>query len=209
MNAHYNRLIFWQRTIRLMTGARVSVVFDDAVGLELSAGVVGLHSRSLAGDRGVIVVRRNTLPDNATAGLVIDAIVVHELAHELLSEEQPQDLREFVQSIVCKHWRTWPIHSGLPWAGHDQRFIRALLHLIHRAAGHGVRVCLPAAFDHELYLLSSLEEYQAALGDEPRETDWIPLADVLGKPAPSAFLNLWSRDVLSWAQSVDRKVGES
>ena len=193
------RLIFWQGLIRRMIGRPVSVLFDDQCGLAIASGTAGFHTRCMGGAQ--IVLRRAAMTgDSFRDQLFIDSVLIHELSHEVISLEPAQNLAALeVQATVGKAWRMWPAHRGEPWAGHDLRFIRALLHCIHRAAGHGVRVYEPVAFGHRLYRLSSLKAYRAALGSEPAETDWLSLTEVLAKPAPSAFLELWVRDVLSWA----------
>jgi hypothetical protein len=190
-----DRLLFWRRLIRRMFCRDVAIVFDDQAELVLSPEVVGIHSRCLRAEGGTIVLRRGAVPEDSVGVLIVDGIVVHELAHELLSIEQPRQATAEVQATVQHSWRSWPVHRGATWAGHDATFIRALLHLIHRVQGHGVRVCLPVAFSHSAYGLSSLEQYQRALGEEPAMTDWLPLDAVLAREAPLKFQNLWSRDI--------------
>ncbi len=96
--------------------------------------------------------------------------------------------------------------NGRPlWDGHELEFVRAMIHLHHRAALLGF-----AVHDWEIhaagpdYGLSSAAKYCCALGDEPLA--WIasgrPLQDLATIPPPQAFQDLWSADTANWKPSI-------
>ena len=98
--------------------------------------------------------------------------------------DDPGQLRRLI-STSCQNW---PTYAGKPkWVGHGVEFIRTMLHLWHRLENRGHVVSLVAAFNAEMYGLSTIEDYRDALGDEPGRCDWRPLREVLDEPAPDEF----------------------
>lgn len=133
---------------------------------------------------------------------LFDSMVLHEIAHVVelgvTSQSCPPNDQEQLRELVQTPWTEWAAHSGaVRWFGHDLRYIRTLLHLHHRMESRGHRVCLPLAFCHESYGLSSITEYADALGDEPQRTSWLTLADAMAGPMPEEFTKLWGRDVVA------------
>ncbi len=78
---------------------------------------------------------------------------------------------------------------------HGPRFVRAALHLRHRAGRHGVRVGPGLVFDARGRGLSHANAYRAALGDEPVRMARAAIRDVLATPLPEPFARLWADDV--------------
>ncbi len=130
--------------------------------------------------------------------VLLASVAVHECGHEALSPESvavsEPDLAG-LQSLLGSPWRSWGLHQGELWAGHNLPWIRAVVHIQHRMRGHGLVVVPAAVADLRLYGLSPLASYTAALGDEPSRLDWVPLAEALARPAPVEFEELWAADV--------------
>lgn len=137
------------------------------------------------------------------AAAVLDAHVVHEASHIVNTMHVDKDCPHHgLNDLVQTRWQSWPNYSGLPlWSTHDLRFVRGLCHIAHRFESRGHALAMPYTFQHERYGLSPIETYQAALGDEPRSTSWLPVREVLAKPMPDAFVTLWSQDVVKSLRS--------
>lgn len=127
-------------------------------------GSLSLLGCSVSGNQNFVCFVRDGMSDQLTAG-----ITLHELAHWLDGTADPKATRR---------------------DQHGPRFIRACIHLAHRARIHPrlLRVCGAA------YNLSSLRDYVTALGREPREQAAAPIRSILNSPAPAAFVRLWEED---------------
>jgi hypothetical protein len=78
---------------------------------------------------------------------------------------------------------------------HGDRFLRAALHLCHRAELTGAWVPTAQVCGGWRYRLSPARAYRAALGDEPRRLTGAAIRDVLDSPAPGPFARLWAADL--------------
>jgi hypothetical protein len=95
--------------------------------------------------------------------------------------------------------------AAIPWRGHEWAFIRAALHLAHRAAALGVDLTPRDVFDAETYGLTPTGRYVAALGDEPDRLAGCDFATVARTPPPAAFGELWLADVRRWLERPDAR----
>lgn len=136
------------------------------------------------------------------------ATFLHELAHVVERPEpapvsvptEPQRLR--FEALVLADATARPVarpDDVRPVAAfdpaHGPRFLRAALHLRHRAARHGVRVGPGLVFDARSRGLSRVNAYRAALGDEPVRMARAAIRDVLAAPSPEPFARLWADDL--------------
>ncbi|MFO1007333.1 MAG: hypothetical protein U0929_15335 [Planctomycetaceae bacterium] len=203
----------WERLASKILDRRVQIflsselgIIDDQLQAFTSPGIAAMAQRRRPDlSRGLtpaIVVCDGQLSKKSPflATVDFDAAVVHELGHiaeldvttELCSQWGSVEL----ERTLATPWRTWPAHAGPRWAGHDFRFIRGLLHVIYRIESRGLKILPGLAFDPRCYgLLSTIEELEQSLGDEPSRNSWRPIADVLAEPAPVEFLELWGRNV--------------
>lgn len=176
----------------------IQIELDHAVGLILHESAGACWTSSLADDRQSIIIRASGLPSSIReAHIVANSLVAHELGHAIVERQSPTK-SDFVglEKIVATHIDEWPKRiDGIPWIGHDGRFIRAMIHVGHRMANQGLTLCMPVAFDHKSYGLSHIDEYSAALGDEAAARDWLPIHEALSRPMPDEFMKLWGRDV--------------
>jgi hypothetical protein len=132
--------------------------------------------------------------------VLLASVLCHECGHAALLEPESVSESELdlagLQSVLSSPWRSWGLHQGELWAGHDWKWIRAVLHVVHRAKAWGLLTVPEAVADLSgQYGLSSLGDYSAALGHEPAALDWLPLAEALARPAPAEFEELWAADV--------------
>ena len=203
MNEHLRRL--QQAARRILDSPGLQIRTADELELTVHSGVAALACEAS------IVIASDEVPNGLAGRIVLNSLVAHEMGH--LNGTRPLEkgdaITRAVAAEVCLPWREWQEHRGpLRWAGHDSKFIRRLIHIIHRLENRGFRIEPTWAFNDEEYALSALAAYSEALGDEPARHDWRPLLDVLAKPAPAEFTKLWGRDV---AQFFRRSVlkGES
>jgi hypothetical protein len=88
---------------------------------------------------------------------------------------------------------------------HDDRFLRAALHLRRRAVLMAGEKRMSASRVIGQRLSGTHPDlYDRALGDEPARLIGDPLAAILDTPAPEAFTNLWQSDV----ERLDRQYPE-
>ena len=152
-------------------------------------------------------------PDSHLVPLLI-GITLHELAHELqnrpprsrsLSPDHPD--AAFTAAHALNFLRAtpdeWPAESGpqapRPMAGHGKRWIRAALHLHHRAACLGVKLPRHYIAQTSFYGLSPIGDYAAALGDEPARMVQASFKQIRRQPMPPAFIELWDADLAAWS----------
>jgi hypothetical protein len=206
-----------RRMIAKLLNQRMYVLFAREIGLQCHGRLGGLMAVGLSalikesmpheyvGPMPAIAIVDDGLRDGTCsqwlAVQLFDSMVLHELAHVvelgITAQLCPRDDKENLHELVQTPWTEWAAHSGtVRWFGHDLRYIRALLHLHHRMESRGHRVCLPLAFCHESYGLSSITEYADALGDEPQRTSWLTLTEAMAGPMPKDFQKLWTADVL-------------
>ena len=140
--------------------------------------------------------------------LVFFATVLHEFAHILerprlfheRSDAEPTRLA--FESIVLAAYVQDPPIEGMPerpgLQDHGERFIRAALHLRHRAEIAGVAIGPTLVCRNRDYGLSHANAYPAALGDEPVRLADARIRDVLASPPPAEFSRLWADDLAHW-----------
>lgn len=131
------------------------------------------------------------------------AIVLHELAHvlerSLLFEERKdvEPARLLFESIVVAYYVQEPppdVASKMLMHQHDDRFIRAALHLHHRADAVGMEAAPWLVCPTRDHGLSHWRAYHEALGDEPSRMFEASLREILATPPPEAFSVLWAAD---------------
>jgi hypothetical protein len=88
--------------------------------------------------------------------------------------------------------------ATVPYAGHEARFIRAAVHLQHRASIAGVTVAPSRLCAGREYGLSSANQYRNALGDEPCRLAADSIRELLDRHPPEAFSRLWAEDAARW-----------
>ena len=91
-----------------------------------------------------------------------------------------------------------PAENAAPFQGHGHRFIRAALHLRHRAEVVGVPIPLYCYCAGNQYGLSHPNCYRDALGDEPVRLADTSIRNILDTEYPKAFWRLWTTDVAHW-----------
>jgi hypothetical protein len=135
------------------------------------------------------------------------ATVLHELAHVFerpaLYRERPnaEPARLMFEALLLAQIVAEPPSSEEARASaphHGQRFIRAALHLRHRAEAAGVCIGPALVCPNRQYALSHANAYRAALGDEPVRLADARIRDVLASPPPEAFSRLWADDLAHW-----------
>lgn len=180
-----------QRSMRRILGRpALRICAESELGLSLEqSGAWGVHRP------GLVVVADAV----AAEPVLLNSVIAHECGHAALLEPEsvavPESDLAQLQVLLSVPWRLWGLHQGEPWAGHDSRWIRAVCHVVHRMRGHGLVTVTAAVADLALYgLQSSLSEYVDALGDEPAALDWVPIDEVLARPAPAEFESLWIAD---------------
>jgi hypothetical protein len=141
-------------------------------------------------------------------------VVLHELAHMLVrprlffdrTGEDPARI-EFEANMMNEIVLMDDPPDMAPYEGHGDRFIRAVLHLQHRAEAAGVPIGAGAIFNGSWYGLSHASRYQEALGDEPcRMADRL-FKDILAAKPPAAFDSLWRDDILAWLRHQQNQGG--
>jgi len=134
-----------------------------------------------------------------------------------LSNSLPRTFEEWLATLapeVAAHIRSWPqgkldalaaemFPAPKPiaaWGGHELPFIRAALHVQHRAERLGFTTTADAiGLAGHRYGLSKARVYLDALCDEPRQREAEGLLDVLRSPAPRSAQVLFERDTAAHA----------
>src|SRR5205085_2161085 len=78
---------------------------------------------------------------------------------------------------------------------HDQRWIRATLHVWQRALQHGWITDPEDALNNVRAGLSPGWQYLQALADETIRMRHAPVCEILATPEPHAFTELWAQDI--------------
>ena len=201
-----------RRVLSRVVDQKIEIAFASELGVEVDASVAGLTSRTLGSmirekNPGDFVEHRPAMLiadahlralDHVAAGILFDATVLHEAAHLVTENHVAVDVPAApLINLIGTPPKTWPEYStGPKWVTHDCRFIRALILIASRLQSRKCRVVISQAFNHELFGLAPIEAYVEALGDEPEETDMMPLRTVLALPMPDEFVKLWSHDVV-------------
>lgn len=107
---------------------------------------------------------------------VVDSVLSHDALVECLSATMPAPLA--------------------PWFAHEAGFIRAAIHVSHRAQLHGFINGTPTnlTIAGNRYGLSPVGRYCEALGDEPQRRQEEPIAEILLTNSPIEFDALFTSD---------------
>jgi hypothetical protein len=82
-----------------------------------------------------------------------------------------------------------------PWSGHESSFIRAALHIHHRANAVGFTIrSADMSAAGEQYGLAPIEQYAEVLGDEPSRRIEESLFDIIDSKPPTEFEEFAARD---------------
>jgi hypothetical protein len=139
--------------------------------------------------------------------LYFQVVAIHELAHilerpALYHDRLPTDqaalqgeAADIAKRIAAD---ALPVEDVVPFLGHGARFIRAALHLCHRAQAAGVPVAPAQVCAGSNYGLSHATCYRDALGTEFGWSAGDRMLNILRRPAPKAFSQLWTADVVHW-----------
>lgn len=130
------------------------------------------------------------------------ATAIHELAHILIAprlydepaKETPKTIRREARKTAQYLTEEMPEGGPPPFPDHGSIFIRAALHLCHRAERNGVCIEANEVCAGYRYGLSHARRYQQALGDEPERMLDVPIARVVETTRPEAFDQLWKED---------------
>lgn len=133
--------------------------------------------------------------------------LIHEMAHllprkqiELPGSVEPTADERKAQQLQLNIWADSVIPYHRPWTGHDLQFIRAALHLFHRAETMlGERLPLwDLCIGGGAYGLSDAERYQEKLGCEVIEHQRKSFAEIEKLDPPQPFIDLYASDVRYW-----------
>ena len=145
--------------------------------------------------------------DAFDAEAYVTSVALHELAHILdrppvdRGQEGGDPNRLLFESLCIGRAVAQdpsPVDEAASFEAHGLRFIRAALHLRHRAVALGALVPLYCYCAGSQYGLSHPLRYREALGDEPARLADRPIRDILAAPCPEAFSRLWAADVAHW-----------
>lgn len=139
--------------------------------------------------------------------LAVLAITLHELAHivdrpTVYRDRQGENPMRIEFEALCVGYEMSrdppPAEIAAPFQGHGLRFVRAALHLRHRAEAVGAPVSLFCYCAGNKDGLSHPSRYREALGDEPARLADMSIRDILDVPYPEAFWCLWTADMAHW-----------
>ncbi len=161
-----------------------------------------------------VVLAAETHPDDFE--YLVLATALHELAHILqrpalyADREGVDPNRLLFEALVVADASGRDGPADRPaYFGHEAPFIRAALHLRHRAevAGYSIAPALLCAGYR--YGLSHANRYVAALGNEPKRMADARFRDILATDPPPAFSQLWNDDVSAYHQRFSVQEGVS
>jgi hypothetical protein len=138
--------------------------------------------------------------DAADIETAVSAIALHELAHilerpALYRDRRGEDpLRVQLEALIVGQMIAEDTATAKPFDGHGAGFIRAALHLRHRADVAGMLIPLFYYCAGNHYGLSHPSRYREALGDEPARLAEASFKQILASPYPTAFWRLWTVD---------------
>lgn len=145
-----------------------------------------------------------SMPLEQTLSVETDRVAVHELAHTVgqgtppyyAGAAPPQLPDEIMPAGVAAAMTNSPApqsHQRAPWSSHGTDFLRAALHLAHRA-----RMAPGHVIPSHSYQLSPASDYAEALGDEVQRLEYEPFEAVKATIPPVAFSDLFAADTLAW-----------
>lgn len=163
-------------------------------------------------------------PQKAMNWSEIEGWCLHEYAHfannaeqvsgiELIERLAPEAVEEFRADLHRESKRIDVGEISRPWEGHSHGFIRNCIHLTWRANQHGWGIESGHVFDGNSYLLSSLNDYSQALGDEPQRLRDVPMKDIAETELPDRFHAFADADVERaeryLSEAAERRQGEA
>lgn len=142
-------------------------------------------------------------------------LLIHELGHNVTCAPGPVEgpdpfgdkIQQIAQDIGPGRMNEWAdrvrdLFRQPQWmrgGDHGMTWIRATLHLVHRAQRQGIAPdpgeCFIAG---AAYGLSPAGAYWRALAPEIAAAEFRPVAEILQAPAPSEFVKLWETDTAQW-----------
>jgi hypothetical protein len=136
-----------------------------------------LHELAHVFERGMTFAEE---PELSTARLIFDGLVVARAMDEPVpNTERPQ---RFLQ--------------------HDDRFLRAVLHMRHRANGLGVHLGRDHILPADQLMLYSVGRYRAALDDELDRFIGLGIRTILSMAPPPPFARLWAEELAFQSESL-------
>lgn len=132
------------------------------------------------------------------------ATVIHELAH-VFERDMRYDARPDISAdrLVFERLKlAHDVEQPVPecervrtYHQHDQRFIRAMLHLRHRAERLGARLAPALLFNDGPAVYVTPSDYLLALQNEPERRIDAGIREILASPVPPAFARLWADEL--------------
>lgn len=147
------------------------------------------------------IAMRQDMPGSIEALFL--STVIHELSHVFergMRFDSTPDIspdRVIFEQLRMAH----EVKNPVPESGqartyhqHGQRFIRAMLHLRHRAEAHGVRLAPAILFNDGPAIFATAFDYLLALQNEPERMFDASIAEILASHVPPAFERLWLKE---------------
>jgi len=137
------------------------------------------------------------------------SVALHEAAHLAVDGTARQDISpEAAEYVSTKTLRAFRVALTETTATreerrsdrehHDAKWIRAILHLHHRACATNywplLAMQLDVVADLELYGLSPVWKFERAIGDEPARLIGLSIAEILASEPPGEFSKLYTAD---------------
>lgn len=145
-------------------------------------------------------IEGDLLPEDIEHFAMVTAL--HELAHildrpALFKDRTGVDPAKIkFESLVVGRVSKQPPRKDLPpYFGHGIQFIRACLHLRHRAGLEGIHIAANNLCAGWQYGLSHANIYDLALGNEPARMIDATFREILTSPPPAPFRERWKRDI--------------
>lgn len=138
------------------------------------------------------------------------AVLIHEMSHVLLWAPETtapltndaRQARVVVDAAISPPARAADSISPVPFDGHRADFVRAAIHLCHRADRQRVAVPLAGMAAGLRYFMAPPESYRSALADEPQRLAGELLARLPEIPPPAEFSALWRSDLTAWFKRI-------
>lgn len=139
------------------------------------------------------------------------ATALHELAHVfergMTFDEMPElnPARLIFEGLVVARAMDEPTpNTERPqrFLQHDDRFLRAVLHLRHRANELGVHLSRDHILPADQPMLFSVGRYRVALDDELDRFDGLSIRTILSMAPPPPFARLWAEELAFQSESL-------
>jgi hypothetical protein len=144
-------------------------------------------------------------------------ITLHELAHIVdrpviydRATDEACTERAIFDALVLADFSQRPQRADLPlYFGHELSYIRAVLHLAHRATAAGYSVSSAGIFNGCKHGLSPTSLYEEAIGDEPKQLADQTIRQILASPPPVNMADLWMADLERYSRRFTTQSMES